>query len=356
MTPQPFHATRARFDMPNTTLSLKKRVLIVLVFIFFLITLLIVSLFVKKTPLKNNPPYVTPTLVPMGAPSSAPVSLKNIEIENSPAAQNNSLGVVSFDYQTKNIPASGVVFTQAPTSIPADTISKVQEKLIAGGTERIINTPAGQVIFMQKDTKTLTIYLYSRTISYSDDSTMQSAQNTTPLASKAAEFISSLALPFDETRPTIKYFTNKTGDLTQTANPASADLIDVSFKELVQGLTVFRQYGSDAATHVWFSKEGKIKKFTYFYTPQYVPQKSIILPTLEETETKVKENKGIIVGLGDEYQQTLLQSPSKTTFTTVEVGYFSSGKSDLLFPIYVFKGDSVVGGKSLPITLYLPPN
>ncbi len=342
--------------MQNEEWSIKKRVIIVLVFLVFLLVLLFISLFAKKPQKKNSPPTVGPTLVPIGAPSNTPVSLKSIQIENSPATQNNSLGEVSFNYQTKNIPTSGVVFTQAPTSIPADTISKIQEKLIAGGTERIINTPGGQVIFMQKDTKTLTIYLYSRTISYSDDSTDKTPQDNTPLTSKAAEFIKSLALPFDDTRPTTKYFTDRTGDLTQTSNPASADLIDVSFKELVQGLTVFRQFGSDAATHVWFSKEGRIKKFTYFYTPQYVPQQSILLPTLTETESKVKENKGIIVSMGDEYQQPALQNPSKTTFTAVEVGYFNSGKDDLLFPIYVFKGVSIVGGESVPTTLYLPPN
>lgn len=343
--------------MTDAMLSLKKRAIIVLAFVGFLTALLFISFFAKKTPLQNVPPTATPTLVPIGAPTNIPDSLKNMKIENSPAASSSQLGDVVFSYQTKNIPTSGVVFTQAPTSIPADTISKIQEKLIAGGTERIINTPGGQVIFMQKDTRTLTIYLYSRTISYSDASTAPTPpSDTATLTARAADFIKSLSLPFDDTHPTIKYFTDKTGDLTQTNNPNSADLIDISFKELVQGLTVFRQFGSDAATHVWFSKMGTIKKFTYFYTPQYVPQKSVILPTLTEMENMVKENKGIIVSLGDEYQQTPLKNPSKTTFTTVEVGYFNSGKDDLLFPIFIFKGSSSIGGVSTPITLYLPPS
>lgn len=342
--------------MAENALSLKKRVIIVFAFLGFFIIMLFISFFAKKAPLQNTLTTATPTLAPIGAPTNIQDSLKNMKIENSPAASDNQLGDVVFNYQTKNIPTSGVVFTQAPTSIPADTISRIQEKLIAGGMERIINTPAGQVIFMQKDTKTLTIYLYSRTISYSDSSTTPvTPTDTATLTTRAADFIKPLNLPFDNTGPSIKYFTEKTGDITPTNNLSSADLIDISFKETVQGFTVFRQFGSDAATHVWFSKMGIIKKFTYFYTPQYVPQKSVILPKIAEVENMVKNNKGVIVGLGDEYQQTPLKTPSKTVFTSVEVGYFNGGKNDLLFPIFVFKGSSYIEGVSVPITLYLPP-
>jgi hypothetical protein len=341
--------------MKEPVISLKKRAIIIFIFVLFLAILFFVSLFVKKTPFQKGPFAPSPTLVPIEVSGKNGVALVSAKIESSPSVANNNLGEVFFDYQTKNIPKSGTVYTQAPTSIPAETISKIQEKLIAGGTERIINTPSGQVILMQKEGKTLTIYLYSRTISYSDTTTSPPSSSDVPaLTKKAVDFITSLGLPFDKSTPTVRYFIDRTGDLIQTTDLASADLIDISFKELVQELTVYRQFGSDAATHVWFSNTGAIKKFTYFYTPQYLPQKSIILPTLQEAEDMVKKNKGIIVGLGDDYQQVPLKSPTRTIFTSVEVGYFNSGYNTLLFPIFVFKGNSLTEGTTKPITLYLP--
>lgn len=337
-----------------TTLSLKKRVTIVILFLAFLAILVFLSFFVKKTGISRLAPNPSPTLVPVEISRSEQKPSNGAKIESAPAAESNNLGTVAFNYKTKKVPASGTVYTQAPTSIPADMISRVQEKLIAGGEERIINTPNGQVMFMEKDTKTLTIYLYSRTISYSDSSIQESLPtDPSSLISRASDFIKSLSLPFDDKSPTIKFFSEKTGDLTEST-PNTADSIDVSFKEPVQGLTVYRQFGSDAAAHVWFSKRGEINKFTYLYAPQYIPQKTVILPTLSEAEEMIKKNKGTIVRLGDEYQQPSLKSPSTTTFESVEVGYFNDGKDTILYPVFVFKGESVVGGVSTQITVYLP--
>lgn len=336
-------------------LSLKKRLIVVLIFTAFFLILLFLSFFIKKTPSQKTKTEPIPTIAPIGLPDKTTGSTSRLKIENAPAAENNQLGEVVFNYERKKIPSSGTIFTQAPTSIPADTISKIQAKLIAGGNERIINTPNGQVIFMQKDTKTLTIYLYSRSISYSDSATPPASDSdTSTLIKKAVDFINSLDLPLDSTTPSVKYFIEKTGDLIQTTNPNEADTIDISFRELVQGLTVFRQYGSSAAAHVWFSKKGVIKKFTYFYSPQYIPQKSVLLPSLSDIEDQVRKNEGTIVGLGNDYQQTPLKNPSKTIFNSVEVGYFNNEKDMTLFPVFVFNGNTIIEGATKPITLYLP--
>lgn len=343
--------------MPEAYLSFKKRLAISLLFAGVFIALLIISIFSQKGRIQKNTNGPTPTLVPIGKNGDNQSSSTKLQIENAAAAKDNGLGEMFFAYQTKNIPTTGQIYTQAPTSIPADTIAKIQEKLITGGTERIINTPNGQVLFMQKDAKTLSIYLYSRTISYTNEGETtpnNSETDTASLIKGASDFVTSLNLPFDKTEAIVKYFSNKTGDLVQVDSETEASLIDVSFKELVSGLTVFRQYGSSASTHVWFSKAGLIKKFTYFYTPQYIPQKSVLLPSLTEAEELIKNGKGVIVGLGADYQQTQLSTPTKTVFTSVEVGYFNSGKDALLFPIFIFKGNALIKGKEIPITVYLP--
>ncbi len=340
--------------MADSILSFKKRFILALLFGGFFLVLIVLSIFIKKTPLTAPPTPISPTLVPVEVSGTPQEKSSPIKIEPAPAVENNELGTIKFSYQSKNVPNSGTVYTQAPTSIPTDVVARIQEKLIAGGQERILNTPKGQVIFMQKDSKTLTIYLYSRTISYSDSSPQASTpQNTSSLLKRAADFIASLNLPYDNTSGSATYFNEKEGDLVPSNDP-NADLIDISFKEAVQGLTVYRQFGSNASTHVWFSKAGGIKKFTYFYTPQYVPQKSVILPTLNEAERMILDKKGIIVGLGRDYQQPPVKSISSTTFTSVEVAYFNNGVDTLLYPIFVFKGTSLTDQSSpLPVTIYL---
>ncbi len=343
--------------MSEGFLSLKKRLTISFLFVVVFIVLLFVSVFVKKGPVQRSANTPTPTLVPIDTNSNNRASSTKLQIDSAAAVEGNRLGEIFFDYQTKNIPTTGQIYTQAPTSIPADTIAKIQEKLITGGSERIINTPNGQVLFMQKGAKTLSIYLYSRTISYSDEEKTSPTAPTTDTASlikKASDFITSLNLPFDKNEATVKYFSNKTGDLTQANSETEANLIDIAFKEVVSGLTVFRQYGSSASTHVWLTKDGLIKKFTYFYTPQYVPQKSILLPPLTQAEESIKSGKGIIVGLGADYQQPQLAAPTKTVFASVEVGYFNSGRDALLFPIFIFRGNALIKDTKTPITVYLP--
>lgn len=340
--------------MHYPTLSFKKRLLLVVGFGLFFVMLLLASLLVKKSPPSKQLSTITPTTVPLdqNQPTRQPGS---VSIESSPASADNSLGTVSFKYLSINIPKSGAVYTQAPTSIPADTISKIQEKLIAGGNERIINTPQGQVIFMQKDTKTLTIYLYSRMVVYTDaKQTSSSAPGGSDMIKKAADFISSLNLPFDSSLPKTAYFVNSSGDLVQSDNPTAADITDVSFSESVQGLTVYRQYGSGASTHVWFSKDGSLIKFTYFYSPQYEPQKSITLPTITEAEEMIRNNKGIIVSLGKDYQQSPLSKIERTELTSVEVGYFNDEQGGYLYPIFVFRGTSLTADGQKPVVVYLP--
>lgn len=339
--------------MSEGFLSFKKRFFIALAFGGFFILLFILSVLIKKTPTTTTTPSISPTLVPVEVSGSPQEKNGTIKIESASSVESNELGAITFVYQTKNVPSSGTVYTQAPTSIPTDVIAKIQEKLIAGGKERILNTPKGQVIFMQKDSKTLAIYLYSRTVSYSDASPQESTPQDTPaLLKKAVDFISNLNLPFDNTSGSIAYFIEKDGDLLPTQNP-NADLIDISFKEVVQGLTVYRQFGSNASTHVWLSKSGGIKKFTHFYTPQYVPQKSVLLPTLDEAERMILGKKGVIVGIGNDYQQPVVKNIMSTKFTSVEVGYFNNGVDALLYPIFVFRGIAQTGQSFLPITVYL---
>lgn len=340
--------------MFDTIISIKKRALLIGGFGLFFVALLLLSLFAKKVPYLKKTPIVTPTTVPIdqNETTSEPGA---IHIDSSPALTGNSLGVISFKYASKNIPNSSAIYTQAPTSIPADTISKIQEKLIAGGTERIINTPQGQVIFMQKDTKTLTIYLYSRMIVYTETGqTPPPTTSGTNVVKKAADFISSLSLPFDPSSSKTTYFTSNTSDLTQSNSASTADVIDVSFSEVVQGLTVYRQYGSDASAHVWISKNGTLVKFTYFYSPQYEPQKSITLPSISDAETSIRKGGGTIVSLGNDYQQTPLSKIEETEFTSVEVGYFNDEQGGYLYPVFIFKGTSTTPEGSVPIVVYLP--
>ncbi len=355
MTLQTFHATQALFDMNESIMSLKKRFLIIGAFVVLFILIFVISLVVKKNKPTITNVLPTPTSTPIGSPKDSGETTQDVKIESSPASKSNNLGNISFKYTKADIPASGTIYSQAPTSIPADIVSKIQGKLIAGGSERIINTPNGQVIFMQIDSKTLTIYLYSRMVVFSDDKPSEGGSiDANSLTKRASDFVKALSLPIDGSAPVFKYFSERTGDLSEVGDIVSANIIDVSFKESVHGLTVFREYGSDAAIHVWFSKEGEIIKLTYFYSPQYEPKNSITLPPLKEAEEKIKKNEGTIVGMGKDYQQTQLDNPSSTVFSSVEVGYFNNGKDTILYPIFIFRGVSTVGNNQAPITVYLP--
>lgn len=348
---QAFLAIQAQFNMSEQILSFKKRLLIIFLFCIFLIIVLLLSLFAKKQTLPSITQNPTPTLVPVENPNNSTTGTIGSKIETAPSVPDNSLGNISFNVTSNTIPASGVIYTQAPSSIPANIISAIQSKLLPGADEKIINTPQGQVLFAQQDGKNLTIYLYSRTIVFTDPSPAPTNQQTS-LEQKATDFIKSLTLPIEPIPLVTQYFLNKAGDL-ETADQSSGNVADVSFTETVKGLMVFRQYGSAARAHVWFSN-GNVTKFTYVYSPVYEPKNSIPIPKIEDAEKEIMALKGTIVGLGQYYQQTTVKNIDKTVFTSVAVGYFNSGSDDLLSPIFIFKGTSTSQGTSYPITVYLP--
>ncbi len=336
--------------MSDNLLSFKKRFLIAIIFSAFFLLLLFITLFAKKQK-TTLPDQTTPTLVPIGTKNNTHSAISS-KIESSSVAKDSNLGDVIFRYEQKSLPTTETIYAQAPTSIPVDTISKIQEKLMTGGTERIINTPNGQVMFMQKDSKTLTIYIYSRTLVFSDSA---APKNTTSnYAEIALSMVSSLSLPVDSSSPTITYFSNKTDDLSKVQDLSQADIIDVSFKEKVNNLTVFRQFGSDAIAHILITKDGKINKLTYVFAPQYQPQRSIVLPNLSSAEEMIKNNKGIIVSVGDDYKERTTKTINSTVFTSVDVGYFSDFEGGTLLPIFVFKGTATIESQQKPITVYLP--
>lgn len=341
--------------MENLHISIKKRLLISLAFLSFFVMVLFLGGIVKNKKTSPGTTPVVPTKIPIQAQQGAPPSLSTPIVKTAPTTTSNNLGAIVFSLPKVAIPASATLYEQSPTIIPADTISKLQSRLLPGGDEKILDTPQGQVILMSGDGKTLLFYLYSRTVVYTNaPSNNKSIESTELLTKKAVDFIHSLSLSVDSASYQIKYFSNRTGDLVETKNIDMATTIDVSFRELIHGLVVFRQYGNDSRTHVWFSKNGDIIKFTYFYSPLYTPKTSISIPTLEEAKSNILNNKGIIVELGNEYQQSSLGDPTSTTFTSASVGYFNDIENEMLYPIFVFEGTTVIKNVKYPIAVYLP--
>jgi hypothetical protein len=342
--------------MESIHISLKKRLFISIAFFcFFAVLLLAITSVKNKKPIQNTNSII-PTLIPVKTqPGTAPTSLSPASVEPAPAASSADLGSVVFNIAKADIPTSATIYEQTPTIIPADIISHLQSKLLPGGEERVINTPQGQTIFMKGEGKTLLFYLYSRTVVYTNTQTdSKNSASIDDLTKKATTFIDSLSLSIDGTSSQIKYYTNKTGDLVETRDVNAATTIDVSFRELIHGLVVFRQFGNDSRAHVWFTKNGDIVKFTYFYSPLYAAKTSLNLPSLEEAKNEILDNKGIIVELGNEYQQKSLANPSKTTFTNASVGYFNDIDNRMLYPIFVFEGTTIIQNLTYPITVYLP--
>jgi hypothetical protein len=341
--------------MESNGTSLKKRAIIVCVFVGFLLLLFFIALFAKRGTTVITGGSVSPTLVPLNANNGGSRIIPSLKINTAPGAPNGNLGVVTFKISQKNIPSSGVVYTQTPSRIPSDIVSHLQGRLLPGAEEKIVNTPKGQVIFMREKDRTLTIYLYSRVIVYNNETPEEgSTLSQDQLLKRAVDFMRSLSLANDRVPPSVSYYSNKTGDLVDVNSLAASDIVDIAFPEQVNGLLVFHQYGSDSRAHVWMSRSGEVLKLTYHYTPVYEPKTSISIPTIDQAEELIRKDKGIVVNVGGEYQQGELESPSGTVFTSVSVGYFNDGESEVLAPIFVFKGTSTIEGHSYPITVYLP--
>lgn len=340
--------------MNNILFAFKTRLFVVSLFLLFFVFLILLSLFAKNRTQQAPTTSAVPTLVPVVISPGATSSFQRPSIEKSSGANSNSLGVVTFDISPTSLPSSGTIYIVTPSTIPTDIISQIKSSLVPGGTEKIISTPKGPVNMITNAPKTLIIYPYSRTITYSTTSPDQKSVNKDSFVDQARDFIASLSLSIDASSPEIGYYSNKTSDLTPAASISDADVIDVSFRESLRDIVIYRQFGSDSRTHVWFTKDGAIFKFTYLYPPVYQPKTTVALPTLPDAQNSIQKEEGTIVSLGANYQQNLLKNPDSTIFTKVSFGYFSDSKNSLLSPVYVFSGTSIIQGVKYPIIVYLP--
>ena len=335
-------------------ISLNKKLLILGLFLFFCLIIIFATIYsTTKKPRPSGNGEATPTRVPIVIPQNSNNTLPKSQIQTSSSTNTNSLGRVSFVIPSYSLPKTGTLYNISPSSIPTDTINKIKEKLVPGGTEKNIETPSGQVVMFTEGQKTLAIYTYSRTVSYTNSGTIISLDQI-PFVEKARNFINSLSLAIDNTDPQIGYYSTKTSDLVEVNNFNDSDVVDVSFREAVNNIVIYRQFGSDSRTHVWITKKGDITKFTYLYSPVYEAATTVILPTLDEAQEMILKNKGTIVSIGNNYQQGLLEDPESTLFSNVSFGYFNDNKNKVLYPIFVFSGKSAIKGIDYPIVVYLP--
>jgi len=334
-------------------MSLTKKLLIVGFSVGLLMFIVLLSIYPKtKSVVSKNNTY-SPTKVPVVVSQNSKSTLPESEIQTPSSISEGGLGKVSFAFSDFSLPQTGTLYKIAPSSIPVETFNKIRTILLPNGTEKTIETPRGKVIVITENQKTLTIYTYSRTISFTDNSS--STENTqVPFVEKARNFINSLSLSIDNSDPQIAYYSTRTSDLTRVDNYNASDVVDVSFRESMNNIIVYRQFGSDSRTHVWITKNGDITKFTYLYPPVYEPVTTIRLPSIEDAKDMINKNLGTIVSLGSEYQQPTLDNVDSTIFSEVSFGYFSDSINSALYPIFVFSGKSSVKGTSYPIVVYLP--
>lgn len=340
------------FNMNITDMPLKIKLLIVGLFVGFFALILFLTLN-PKTRNTNTTNGNSPTKVPVVLQQNSKSTLPKSEIQTPPGLDKNSLGKITFNIPDAGLPKTATLYDISPSSIPTEVIGKIKSILVPAGIEKNIDTPRGKVTIITDNQKTLTIYSYARTITFTD--TSPSSQDTSqPFVLKARSFIKSLNLSIDETDPKIAYYSTRTSDLTEASNYSTSDVIDVSFRETTNNIVVYHQFGSDSRTHVWLTKNNGVTKFTYLYPPTYSPRTSISLPTLSTAQDMVLKNRATVVSLGDEYQQGSIGDIESTIFSKVTFGYFSDSTTKALYPIFVFSGKSLAKGVSYPIVVYLP--
>lgn len=338
--------------MDIADIPFKIKLLIVGLFVGFIALLILLTINPKaKTVITNT--NNSPTKVPVVISKNSKSTLPRSEIQTPPGFEESGLGRISFNIVGSSLPKTATLYDISPSSIPTEVIGKIKSTLVPSGIEKNIDTPKGKVTIITDNQKTLTIYSYARTITFTDNAPV-AKEPSQPFVIRARSFIDSLNLDIDDADPKIAYFSTRTSDLTKVGSYNASDIVDVSFREAMNNIVVYHQFGSDSRTHVWLTKNNGVSKFTYLYPPTYSPRTSISLPTIEEGQDMVTKNMGTLVSLGDEYQQAQVGDIESTVFSKVSFGYFSDSTNKALYPIFVFSGKSTTKEGSYPITVYLP--
>lgn len=283
--------------------------------------------------------------------------LPELRIQPAAGAEANELGEVIYNLQEPTLQPTIPVYTIIRESFSETFINAIVKSLAPNGTQSTEGTTQYPTRVWVSGEKRLTFRMASGIVEYStgiipaNDSLTQSE-----LVALAANFLKNLNLNTSnqlDKGPRVNYFSSRAADLVEVDSIGEADMLDLSYAEEINGKKIYRQYGSDAQTHVWISKSGEILKLSYKKPLTY--RASGKVATLPFDEAKNTMGFAVTVALlGGAYHANTITAPSSTELKNVELGYIEDGTGKMLLPIYVFGGISKTQNEEEEIIVYLP--
>ncbi len=332
-----------------------KILIIIFLFVVVFVVVLMLSFVFRRQP--ENIPNNSLTPTPVAAQIPQDVEIPTPHIKPPETVFINRLGEVSFSFSQQNFPSKATLYTYSPAPISRESAEQISKRMGIMSRGKEFQSNIGSAIGFQEGLKNATFYLDSGYLEYIGETsgtarTVSNINQVITLAQNAINATSPYSQGLRVNEQEILFFTGL-GDITSTDEFSSADIYDVPYYQLLDGLPVYLQLGGNARAHVWINKSGEIQRITLNTSDALTSRREESILNQTEAREKILDGKGTIVKYGKDFNSPL-PTLTRTVFSSMELGYLKDSESKIIYPMYIFKGEAFTATTVEPITVYLP--
>jgi hypothetical protein len=215
-------------------------------------------------------------------------------------------------------------------------------------------TDGGTMFVFAKDETNLAVFSYPREIRYSyKDITAKTANVKGSIYSretaeqKAKEYLGGKNLPAtDLVFFGVRYLIYGVEAIAQTQNSKSANALEISFVQAVDGQKILGKTISEPLVKIIFNRAGAVVSLSYKETGQtFTESKIVSLLDFTEATGKLKEG-GLVISIlpSETAKERFIEANDLTSFTPqlISLVYYQVPETDFLIPIYLFEGKGAI--------------